>query len=165
MKKTYVPEVEYNLLTKPFNSDQLKVQLENLLHQRVLLREHYMKHSSETEIRFHLNVTDKGAEFLNKVRSIIEEGLGNSDFKVENIYKRIGMGRNKFFDKLKGLTGQSPIDMVREYRLNKAITLLQSGNYNVTYASYWSGFTDAGYFSKCFKERFGVSPTHYGKKG
>ena len=151
-------------MTKPFNSNQLKAQLENLLHQRVLLREHYTKRIGEAGSRVHFTVTDKDAEFLNKVRSIIEEDLANPDFKVEDIYKQIGMGRSKFFDKLKGLTGQSPIDFVREYRLNKAVTLLQAGCYNVTEASYLSGFTDAGYFSKCFKERFGVSPSHYSKK-
>jgi signal transduction histidine kinase/ligand-binding sensor domain-containing protein/CheY-like chemotaxis protein/AraC-like DNA-binding protein len=151
-------------MTKPFNSDQLKAQLKNLLHQRVILREHYANHKDEAEKHFQLTVTDKDAEFLNKVRLIIEEDLANVDFKIEDIYKNIGMGRSKFFDKLKGLTGQSPIDFVREYRLNKAITLLQSGNYNVTEASYLSGFSDAGYFSKCFKERFGISPSHYGKK-
>jgi signal transduction histidine kinase/ligand-binding sensor domain-containing protein/DNA-binding NarL/FixJ family response regulator len=150
-------------LTKPFNSDQLKAQLDNLLNQRVLLREHYLQKSETSDHHLRFTVTDKDAGFLERVCSIVEENLANVDFKVEDIYKNIGMGRSKFFDKLKGLTGQSPVDFIREFRLKKALDLLQSGNYNISEASYLSGFTDPGYFSKCFKEKYGVSPSHYGK--
>lgn len=150
-------------LTKPFNSDQLKAQLENLLHQRVLLREYYQQKSGESSHPYKFAVTDKDYCFLEKVSSIIEDNLANANFKVEDIYRNIGMGRSKFFNKLKGLTGQSPIDFIREFRLKNASNLLRSGSYNISEASYLSGFTDPGYFSKCFKEKYGVSPSHYGK--
>lgn len=146
-------------MTKPFNNEQLKAQLENLLHQRVLLRERYAREVNEDDQLQNIPITDPDAEFLERVREIIEENLMNPNFKLSVIYKQVGMGRSKFFDKLKGLTGLSPIDFVKEYRLNKAKSLLQSGKYNVGEASYQSGFTDASYFSKRFKERFGVSPS------
>lgn len=146
-------------MTKPFNNEQLKAQLENLLHQRVLLRERYAREVNEDDRLQNIPITDPDAEFLERVREIIEENLTNPNFKLSIIYKQVGMGRSKFFDKLKGLTGLSPIDFVKEYRLNKAKSLLLSGKYNVGEASYQSGFTDASYFSKRFKERFGVSPS------
>jgi len=147
-------------LTKPFHPEQLNAQLENLMQQRVLLRECYTNRSSKEPTTTSGKVlTDKDARFLDQVRVIIEENLVNSDFKIESIYNSLAMGRSKFFDKLKGLTGLSPIDFVREFRLNHAKDLLESGTYNVTEVSYLSGFTDSGYFSKCFKERFGVNPS------
>jgi len=146
-------------MTKPFNSKQLKAQLNNLLHQRVVLRESFANHTHESEEKSVVALTNRDSAFLNQVREIIEANLFNSDFRIEDFYKPIGMGRSKFFDKIKGLTGLSPIDFVKEYRLNKAVSLLKNGDCNVSEASYLSGFTDAGYFSKCFKERFGINPS------
>ncbi len=150
-------------LTKPFHTEQLKAQLTNLMGQRLLLRESFAKQGVQTE-KPPITVTDKDAVFLNQVREIIEENLTNDDFKIMNFYKRVGMGRSKFYSKIKGLTGLSPIDFVKEYQLYKAQDLLQSGLYNVSETSIMSGFTDAGYFSKCYKERFGVSPSQVRKK-
>ena len=151
-------------LTKPFHSEQLEAQLENLLHQRVLLRERYAMQADESNHTTDVSITDRDAAFLNQVREIIEANLVNPQFKIGDIYRQVGMGRSKFFDKLKGLTGLSPIDFVKEYRLNKAASLLSSSDYNVSEVSYLSGFTDAGYFSKCFKDRFGISPSQVEKK-
>lgn len=152
-------------LTKPFHPEQLLVQLENILKQRVLLRECYTRPSVEKEVQeCQLVLTEPDEQFLLGVRAIIEDNLVRTDFKIETLYKEMGMGRSKFFDKLKGLSGLSPIDYVREYRLSQAKSLLESGTYNVTEVSYLSGFADAGYFSKCFKERFGLNPSQYVKK-
>ncbi len=151
-------------MTKPFHSEQLQAQLENLLHQRELLRDRYTRKAVASDGNHMYTITDRDTEFLNRVREVIEENLTNSDFKIEDLYKTIGMGRSKFFEKLKGLTGLSPIDFVKEYRLNHAIGLLRNSDCNVSEASYMSGFTDAGYFSKCFKERFGISPSQVEKK-
>jgi signal transduction histidine kinase/ligand-binding sensor domain-containing protein/DNA-binding response OmpR family regulator len=151
-------------LTKPFSVEQLKAQLANLLHQRILLREHFSQQPKASATLPGNNLTNRDLEFLNQVKSIIEDNLAKTDFKIEDIYKKVGMGRSKFSDKLKGLTGLSPIDFVTGYRLGKASVMLQSGEYNVTEVSYLSGFSEVSYFSKCFKEHFGVSPSHYAKK-
>lgn len=151
-------------MTKPFHSEQLKAQLENLLNQRVLLRERYAQQNEHDERTNNLGLTDRDALFLDQVRLIIETNLTNTTFKIEDIYTQVNMGRSKFFVKLKGLTGLPPVDFVKEYRMNKAQSLLKTGEYNVTETSYLSGFTDAGYFSKCYKEHFGISPSQVGKK-
>ncbi|MBN1183646.1 MAG: helix-turn-helix transcriptional regulator [Bacteroidales bacterium] len=65
---------------------------------------------------------------------------------------------------MKVLTGLSPIDFIKEYRMNKAIKLLKKKEYNVTEASYSCGFSDIGYFSRCFKEFFGINPSEVAKK-
>lgn len=148
-------------LTKPFNSEELKLQLRNLLHNRNLLVERFMQNKQDVDAVSIDGVTQKDVTFLNRVREIVEENLVNSDFKLEDLYQEIGMGRSKFSDKINGLTGLSPISFVNEYKLNKAQELLRSGQQNISEVSFLSGFSDAGYFSKCFKERFGVAPSHY----
>ncbi|HKJ42905.1 MAG TPA: response regulator, partial [Sunxiuqinia sp.] len=150
-------------MTKPFNNEQLKAQLQNLMHQRILLRERYAQQISDEEIAHDLSITDPDAEFLNQVRDIIEANLTKPDFKISVIHQQVGMGRSKFFDKLKGLTGLSPIDFVKEYRLNKAKSMLKTGKFSVGEVSFQSGFTDASYFSKRFKVRFGMSPSQVEK--
>jgi AraC-like DNA-binding protein len=146
-------------MIKPFHSKQLKAQLENLLHQRVVLRNYYVKQVIEPIFKTGLNITERDAAFLEKVREVIDKRLSDTDLKIEDLYKSTGMGRSKFFGKLKGLTGISPIDFIKEYRLNKAFALFQSEDFNVSEVAYQTGYNDAGYFSKCFKERFGINPS------
>lgn len=146
-------------MTKPFHSAQLVAQLENLLHQRVLLKEHYAGQERGEQRLPALSVTGPDTEFLDRVKQLIEANLENSEFKIHDIYTEIGMGRSAFFEKMKGLTGLSPIDFVKEFRLNRAHSLLKTGKYNVAETAFISGFSDAGYFSKCYKKKFGVSPS------
>ncbi|MFA9390513.1 MAG: two-component regulator propeller domain-containing protein [Prolixibacteraceae bacterium] len=150
-------------LTKPFNNDQLKAQLENLLQQRVALRQRYANNHGRDDRSDELTITDRDAIFIKQVSEFIETNLSNTEFKITDLYQQLGMGRSKFSDKIKGLTGLSPIEYVMEIRLNTAHQILQSGRHNVSETSYLSGFTDAGYFSKCFKERFGVNPSQVAK--
>lgn len=148
-------------LTKPFNSQELKLQMRNILNNRRLIAERFMQQGvAQPDVEVE-GVTKKDVLFLNQVRQIIEANLTNSDFKLEDIYKEVGMGRSKFSHKINGLTGLSPINFVNEYKLTKAQKLLRTGQHNVSEVSFLSGFSDAGYFSKCFKERFGVAPSHY----
>ena len=149
-------------ITKPFSMEKLRVQIHNLLRSRRRLCDFFTRGADvENAEQMFGNVTVTDEVFLNNVRAIIEENLENNTFKIELIYRKLGVGRTKFFEKIKGLTGLSPIDFVKEYRMNKAEDLLKTGKYNVSEVSYMSGYSDAGYFSRCFKERFGVSPSHY----
>ena len=150
-------------LTKPFHSGQLKAQLRNLLNQRKMLREAYVGNGQSKQDGTTYSITRRDSAFLDQVCNIIEECLASTEFKIEDLYTTIGMGRSTFFDKMKGLTGLSPIGFVKEYRLNKAMNLLQSGNYNVSEVSWMTGYSDAGYFSKCFREKFGKAPSQFVK--
>lgn len=151
-------------ITKPFNSLYLIGQIDNLLLQRKKLVERYTGMVKLMDISDdELIVTDRDSEFLNKVVQIIEENLADVNFKVSVLSRQMGMGRTNFFNKIKGLTGLSPIDFVKEFKLKKAIQLLESGNYNVSEVSYMSGFSDPGYFSRCFKEKYKVAPSKFYK--
>ena len=100
---------------------------------------------------------------MQQITEIVEKQLDNSEFTIEEFAKQLGMGRTLFYQKLKSLVGLSPVDFVREIRLKRAMQLLTEGQYNVSAVAYMSGFNDPKYFSKCFKKRFGKSPSDYCK--
>jgi len=76
----------------------------------------------------------------------------------------VGMGRTVFFNKLKGLLGISPIELIKETRIKRASQLLDTGQFNVSEVSFQIGMNDARYFSKCFKQKYGMTPSEYKNK-
>ena len=152
-------------ITKPFNLQYLQASVINLLEQRKMLLHKFSGHVRVLDFaRSEIMVTDKDNEFLQNITGIIEENISNPDFKIEDIAQSLGLGRTSFFKKIKSLTGRSPIDFVNEFRLEKAAGLLEIGDYNISEISYRCGFSDPGYFSKRFRERFGMAPSDYRKR-
>jgi len=76
----------------------------------------------------------------------------------------MALGRTVFFNKLKGLTGLSPVEYIRDVRIKRAAELLLDGRYNITEVTYMVGMNDSRYFAKCFKTAYGVTPTEYKKQ-
>ncbi len=158
-------------ITKPFSSTYLKTRIKSLLHQRKQLQELYLKQWSETLKNPHRpfaeieptppQIASFDEQFMKRVMEIIDKQMDNSDFAIDEFALSLGMGRTAFYQKLKSLTGLSPIDFVREMRIKRAKQLVESGEYNVSTIAYMTGFNDPKYFSKCFKKRYGVSPSEY----
>jgi AraC-like DNA-binding protein len=94
----------------------------------------------------------------------MEENISNSDLTVEMLVSMAGMGRTVFFNKIKGLLGISPIEFIKESRIKRAAQLLETGQYNVSEVSFQIGMNDARYFSKCFKQKYGMTPTEFKNK-
>ena len=155
-------------ITKPFSSTYLKIRIKYLLQQRKQLQELYLKQWSKTLKKTPVpiadieptppQITSFDEEFMKRVMEIMNNQMDNSDFIIDEFAKKLGMGRTVFYQKLKSLTGLSPIDFVREMRIKRAKQLAESGEYNVSTIAYMTGFNDPKYFSKCFKKRYGVSP-------
>lgn len=148
-------------INKPFNIKQLKAQITNLLSQRKKLME---KFTSITRVQIFENSKEflankKDVIFLQNLSKIIEENIENPDLKIDDIASKMGMGRTVFYKKIKGLTGLSPIDFIKEFRLQRAKSLLETGEYNVSEIAYKLGFNDPGYFSKVFSEKFKKPPS------
>lgn len=147
-------------ITKPFGVDLLSVRIENLLTQRRTLFEKYalsgdrIMDLSPAEIV----ITDRDVEFMRSVMEWIERNVENPELTIDQLAAHTGMGRTSMYNKIKGLTEKSPVELIREYRLSKARTMLLSGQYSVSEVAYKVGFSDAGYFSKCFKEIYKSSP-------
>ena len=93
--------------------------------------------------------------------SWLGENIENSDLTIEQLANFLGLGRTTMYNKLKSLTGKSPVELIKEYRINKSKLLLQTGQFSVSEVAYKGGFSDPGYFSRCFKEQFNISPAEY----
>jgi AraC-like DNA-binding protein len=108
---------------------------------------------------FTLHSSLKEDSFLIKFRDYIEKNMADSDLSVETIGAELGLSRVQLYRKIKALTGQSPVELLRTARLQKGRELLQTTGKNVSEVAYEVGFTAPSYFTKCFKDEFGISPS------
>ena len=149
-------------LAKPFNQEELRAHLENLIRQRKKLQERYQGVLLEPVS------TDVGIKmedaFLQKIKGLVEENLIKSDFDIPKLAHLAGMSRVQLFRKVKALTDKSPSLFVRAIRLQKASSLLLDTSLNISEIAYDVGFSDPAFFSKTFKEEFGKSPTEFREK-
>ena len=121
-------------ISKPFSSELLMARLRNLIDNRNRLKDFFG--DKVTTSTTPLTDTDKG--FVEKLRKLIEENMGNTDFSVEDMGEKIGFSRVQLYRKAKALTGSE--------------------------IAYEVGFSSPSYFTKCYKEFFGESPTDVLKK-
>lgn len=144
-------------ITKPFSGQVLLSRIENLLRSRIMLRSVFAGDKQETEEEAKLNEADK--TFVGRLRTAIQENLGDSDFSVERLGEEIGLSRVQLYRKVKALTGQTPVELLRKARLTKARQLLEKTEKSVSEIAYEVGFTSPSYFNKCFKDEFDINPS------
>lgn len=144
-------------LTKPFDHKELQVRLRNLLNQRKLLRRKFAGEIILKPSEISVNSTDE--TFLHRVMQAIETNMGEDDFGVEELSREVTMSRSQLHRKLIALTGQTPSEVLRTTRLLRAKELLQKKAATPSEVAFQVGFSSHTYFSKCFKEEFGVSPS------
>lgn len=149
-------------ITKPFHSKVLLARIENLLRQRQLLKNLYHgAQEAEKEIsESHLEDRDK--QFLKQLQAIIQKNLSDSEFGVEDMGQQIGLSRVQLYRKVKAMTGSSVVDLLRKARLAKARRLLETRSMSVSEVAYEVGFSAPSYFTKCFKEEYGMLPGDVG---
>ncbi len=151
-----------DFMTKPFSIDEIRLKVENLIRLRHQLREKFAETSVIDSTKLAANDTDK--EFWNQVKAVINENLANAEFTTEDFAKAMYMSRMQLHRKLKALTGTSAASFMRTQRLQAAAQMLKNNNVRVTDIAFDLGFTSPFYFSKCFKEEFGVAPRDYAKQ-
>lgn len=144
-------------ITKPFSGQVLLSRIENLMRSRVMLRSVFAGDKQETEEEAKLNEADK--TFVGRLRTAIQDNLGDSDFSVERLGEEIGLSRVQLYRKVKALTGQTPVELLRKARLTKARQLLEKTEKSVSEIAYEVGFTSPSYFNKCFKDEFDINPS------
>lgn len=149
-------------LTKPFDADLLKAKADNLLLIRKKLRERYCGKLSLAPSEVVLPSPDE--KFIKKFTAFIEKNIADTDLDVEVIAMNIGVSRTQLYRKIKALTGSSPKEIVRDFRLSRATQLLVQQKINISEVSIEVGFSDAAYFRKCFKSKYGMNPTEYVRK-
>ena len=149
-------------ITKPFSPEYLTTRVENILRQRKTLQETYRSNLLSLQPK-QLKEQSPDETFLAHLLEYMEHNMDNSDLTVDDLVREMTLGRTVFFNKLKSLTGLSPVEFIREVRIKRAAQLLEMGHYNVTEITYMVGMNDSRYFAKCFKNAFGVTPTEYKK--
>lgn len=147
-------------IAKPFNSKVLLARLRNLIDNHKRLEQFFGSPASLSKEP--VSEMDKG--FADRFRRLIEENLSDSNLSVEDLGCKMGMSRVQLYRKIKALTNYSPVELLRIARLKKAASLLASSEKTVAEITYEVGFTSPSYFTKCYKEYFGESPTEFLKR-
>ena len=148
-------------LVKPFDRKELVVRIANLLETRRKLRERYAK-----EFKMNvdgLKVSSVEHRFLNSVKEVIEREMNNEFFTVEELAKSVGFSRSQLARKIKSLTGKTSNQLIREFRLDKAKSLIEQNSGTISEIAYEVGYSNLSYFSKSYKEHFGVLPSETGR--
>ncbi|WP_337940642.1 substrate-binding domain-containing protein [Parabacteroides sp.] len=154
-------------IQKPFHIEELKLRIVRLLEERARLRNAFTQElrspaASDLKIGKTESVDDV---FMRKFMALIEESYPDSDFSIEKASDMLGLSRVHLYRKVKELTGVTPTDFLRNYRLKRAAALLREKGRNVNEVAYATGFSSPPYFSKCFKAAYTVTPTEYQEKG
>ncbi len=149
-------------ITKPFNTEILKTTAHNLLDTRRKLQERFSQEVALIPKDMAVNSVDE--RFLDNLKEVVDTQIIESDFTTESFAKALGMSRMQLHRKLKALTGLSSTEFIRSQRLKLAAQLLKKSEINVSQVGYAVGFNNHSYFTKCFKEQYGVSPSDYAKK-
>ena len=152
-------------ITKPFAADLLLARISNLLKNRVLLKSLFGSAEPKKEAPDSNAAAPSTAEpgredaFMLKFRDFVERNMTDSDLSVETIGAELGLSRVQLYRKVKALTGQSPVELLRRARLQRGRQLLQSTDKTVSEVAYEVGFSAPSYFTKCFKDEYGISPS------
>lgn len=149
-------------ITKPFNFDYLLANVQNLIKNRVILKEHFTSDISTAEKLPISKSLDR--KFINDFAGIVEQNLANEKLNVDDLCKVIGVSRVQLYRKVKALMGCSITDYILNRRLKKAKYLLNNENYTIAEITYMVGFSSPNYFATVFKNKYGVTPSEFKKK-
>ncbi|MCR8556510.1 response regulator [Mucilaginibacter sp. BJC16-A38] len=146
-------------LSKPFNFQILNTRIGNLLNLNKNVKDTYSK---QIQLEGNDIVTASGnLKLLNSILKYIEDKLSDPNMSVEDLSKHVGMSRGSLYYKLIELTGLSPIEYIRTVKLEKAATLMERSELNVTQIAYMTGFGTPSYFTRMFKNKYGIVPSEY----
>lgn len=148
-------------LIKPFNPEELKIRVRNLIKTREELRR---KFTSEMILKpAEVIVPSSQVQFIERLKSIIEANMENESFGVDQLSNEAGMSRSQLHRKLKAIINQSTTEFIRNFRLQRAAQLILQDAGSMAEIAYKVGFNSQAYFNKSFQEFFGCSPTEYKK--
>ncbi len=148
-------------ITKPFSASTLTVRIDNLLRNRRQLKRIFSGTLQEQEDE-EQSLGERDKTFVAQLRKAIKSHLSDADYSVEDLGAEIGLSRVQLYRKVKALTGMSVVALFRKARLAKAKRLLESQSMNVSEVAYAVGFSSPSYFTKCFKEEYGMLPGEVG---
>lgn len=146
-------------LTKPFNFQILQTKINNLLDLNKNLKDTYSRQIQMISPQVEMESAD--VKLLNSILKYIEDQLSEPGLSVEELSRHVGMSRGSLYYKVLEITGLTPVEYIRNVKLDKAAELLEVSDYNVAQIAYTTGFGTPSYFSRIFKTRFGMLPSEY----
>ncbi len=146
-------------ITKPFNMDLLLLRIQKQLDLWKQLRQKFQKHIEVKPGDIEGSSLDE--DLIKKAIAYVEKNMSEPDFSVEDLSRELGMSRVYLYKKLLAITGKTPIEFIRIIRLKRSAQLLQKTDLSVSEVAYRVGFNNPRYFSKYFKEEFGVLPSAF----
>ncbi|MFO7868206.1 MAG: response regulator [Bacteroidales bacterium] len=144
-----------DFIRKPFNPEILIYKINALVA--------FVEKQSNTTESFVLPESSDDT-IIKKIIDIMNENIANPDYSVDLIAQELGLSRTQFWRKTKQAFNKSPGDLIKDIRLQKAKEMLETDSYRISEIAYTVGFNDPRYFSRCFSQKFGVSPSDYHKK-
>lgn len=150
-------------IQKPFRIHFVKLRIIRILEEQKKLRAALLNKLQGTHL---LPASAEKVEnmddlFLRKFLARLEEVYADPEFNVERLSDKLGLSRGHLHRKIKELTGTTPVDFLRNYRLKKAAVLLRQKQMNINEVAYGTGFSSAAYFAKCFKAVYSLTPKEY----
>ena len=147
-------------ISKPFSSQLLLARIHNLIDSHQRLKQFF----GDRQTLAKEDICDLDKDFVEKFKALIEEKMGDSELNVEDLGREMGLSRVQLYRKIKSLTNYAPNELLRMSRLKRAASLLASSGMTVAEIAYEVGFNSPSYFTKCYKEQFGESPTEFLKR-
>ncbi|MFL1012933.1 two-component regulator propeller domain-containing protein [Flavisericum labens] len=148
-------------VTKPFNTETLKLRVEKLIENRQKLQKHFSK---GFDLNPEIRISSTEEEFLKRLKSVLDKNLVNPDFSSVAFSKAMGMSRTQLHRKLKAITGSSTSEFIRSQRLKLSVELLKKSDATISEVAYQVGFNTPSYYIKCFKEAYKCTPNDYLQK-
>ncbi|MFQ7113632.1 ATP-binding protein [Hallella bergensis] len=149
-------------VTKPFNLDLLYLRMENLI------KWHRMSPDEKTgKVQAELKpmvITSLDEQLVKKATAYVDENISDTTITVETMAQHLGMSRVHLYKKMLSITGSTPSEFMRQIRMRRAEQLLRSSQFSVSEVAYKVGFNIPRYFSKYFKEMYGMNPSQYKKQ-
>ena len=150
-------------LSKPFGNAVLKARCASLVDNRKRISELLRRPGAPAEQKNRQEIKPQGGDidndFYNRFLEIIEQEMGNSSLVIDAIASKMGLERTQFYRKIKSLTNFSPVELIRKIRLDKGRRLLLSTDRSISEIAYETGFSTPAYFTRCYRENFGETPT------
>ncbi len=149
-------------MSKPFNFDMLMVRIEKLIEQQEKRKLEFCRNIEVNPSS--ITITSVDEQLIQRALECIEKNMDNTEYAVEELSGDLGMTRMNLYRKLQSITGNTPSDFIKSIRLKRAAQLLQGSQLTMVEVADRVGFSSASYFTKCFKDMFGLLPTQYAEK-
>ena len=146
-------------MSKPFNFEILLSKIRNLIQQQEAMKKTYIKQVEANPLKLEVESADE--KFIQHALQILEKNISRPEYSVEEFSSGLNLSRVALYKKLLALTGKTPIEFIRSFRLKRAAQLLEESQLTVAEIAYEVGFNNPKYFAKYFKNEFGVVPSAY----